>query len=43
VSPTDPLTFVGAALIALAAALIGSSWPAVRASSVDPAVATRAE
>lgn len=43
VSPTDPLTLVGAALIALAAALIGSSWPALRASSVDPAVATRAD
>ena len=43
VSPTDPVTLVGAALVALAAALIGSSWPAMRASSVDPAVATRAE
>ena len=43
VSPRDPRTFAGAALIALAAALLGSTWPAVRASSVDPSVATRAE
>jgi len=43
VSPTDPATFAGVALLLIAAALLASFIPAWRAMSVDPAVAVRHE
>jgi predicted permease len=43
VSPYDPASFIAAAAVAFATAIVGSAWPAFRAARVDPAVATRAE
>ena len=43
VRPYDPASFSVAAVVAFAAAIAGSTWPALRAANVDPAVATRAE
>jgi predicted permease len=43
VSPGDPRSFGAAVVVAFAAAMAGSLWPAVRAARVDPAVATRAD
>jgi ABC-type lipoprotein release transport system permease subunit len=41
VAPHDPVTLVGVALIMLAVG-IGACWiPALRAASIDPAVAIR--
>jgi ABC-type antimicrobial peptide transport system permease subunit len=42
-SPTDPVTFIGAALAMMCVALVAASIPAWRASRVDPIVALRAE
>ena len=43
VSPTDPLTLAGMALLLLAAAALASWVPARRATRVDPAAVMRAE
>jgi putative ABC transport system permease protein len=41
VTPLDPLTYIGAALVLLLAAVVASWVPAWRASSVDPVIALR--
>jgi len=43
VSPVDPLTYVGVALLLMTATLLASYLPARRISRVDPAVAMRVE
>jgi putative ABC transport system permease protein len=43
VTPRDPLTFAGVALLVVGVALAGSFVPARRAASVDPIVALRHE
>ncbi|MGH9738672.1 MAG: ADOP family duplicated permease [Candidatus Acidiferrales bacterium] len=43
VTPTDPLTFTGVALLAVSATAMASYLPARRASRVDPMVALRHE
>jgi len=43
VSPRDPVVYVTVAVVLLAAALLASAIPAVRASQVDPNVALRIE
>ena len=43
VSPADPLTIIGSAILFLAAALLASYIPARRASRTDPMIALRYE
>jgi ABC-type lipoprotein release transport system permease subunit len=43
ISPTDPISFAGSALLLATVALIASVLPARRAASVNPVEALRAE
>jgi putative ABC transport system permease protein len=43
VEPTDPITFIGVAVVLLSASLLASYIPARRAARVDPIVALRTE
>lgn len=43
VSPSDPATAVGAAIVLALAAVAGAAWPAVRAMRTDPSTLLRGE
>ncbi|HEY7058335.1 MAG TPA: ABC transporter permease [Vicinamibacterales bacterium] len=43
VEPSDPVTYIGIAIVLAATAALAAWWPARRAASVDPMVALRAE
>jgi predicted permease len=43
VSPSDPATALGAALVLAAVAVVGAAWPARRAMRTDPSVLLRGE
>lgn len=43
ISPSDPITLVGVALLVAAASLVASCWPAHMAGRTDPASVLRAE
>jgi len=43
VTPTDPLTYTGVAVLIVVTALLATWWPARKAAGVDPAITLRAE
>jgi predicted permease len=43
VQPSDPLVYIGAALLAMFLTLVGSVGPAMRAAKTDPAITIRSE
>jgi putative ABC transport system permease protein len=43
ISPRDPATFIGAALVLVSSASAAAAFPAWRASSIDPAVTLRSQ
>jgi ABC-type antimicrobial peptide transport system permease subunit len=43
ISPRDPATFIGAALVLVSSAIVAAAFPAWRASSIDPAVTLRSQ
>jgi ABC-type antimicrobial peptide transport system permease subunit len=43
VSPSDPATALGAALVLAAVAVVGAAWPAHRAMRTDPSTLLRGE
>ena len=43
VSPTDPITFVGTAIVLAFTGLVASYFPARRATRIDPLMALRTE
>jgi predicted permease len=43
ISPRDPATFIGAALVLVSSAIAAAAFPAWRASSIDPAVTLRSQ
>jgi ABC-type antimicrobial peptide transport system permease subunit len=43
VSTTDPVTYVGVALLVLGVSVLATAWPAWRAAHMDPVVAMRRE
>jgi ABC-type lipoprotein release transport system permease subunit len=43
VAPADPLTLVSVTVLLLTVALVGSYWPAERATRVDPLETLRCE
>jgi ABC-type antimicrobial peptide transport system permease subunit len=43
VSPTDPITFIGTAIVLALTGLVASYFPARRATRIDPLMALRKE
>jgi ABC-type lipoprotein release transport system permease subunit len=43
VAPSDPVTYIGAAMLLGAASLAATAIPALRAARVDPTLTLRAE
>jgi hypothetical protein len=43
ISPLDPITYAGVAVVVMSAALFATWWPARKAARIDPAITLRAE